>query len=459
MLIKYKKIFRFVKKIDFVYSLYLNIFKKQYIQKEKEVFFELKKLEQLNNSYKYKLQERKVLNLLSYAYENCPYYKELFDKEKININSINCISKIPFLTKDIIRKNSDTILSKSIKKRDLTKRNTGGSTGEPLEFYSDKMAGIIDNAHHRYLYNIMGYKNGDIIVSCGGIFIPEKLRDKNIYWAKYLKNNVWGQIGYSALYLTDSTIKYYIKNLLDIKPVILRGYPSFWNKLAVYILSKNIKLDFKVKGVNLTAEMCSDVQRENIEKAFSTMVYFEYGHTEISVFCYTDDVSYTYKSSPVYGYVEVIKDNGEAVVANEEGEIVVTSFCNRGMPFIRYKTGDRGVVSYRNGGIVHFKKIQGRTQDYIICKDNQKIFLTALIFGQHFKAFRKISKWQLIQNKIGKVTIKIVKLEGYSQEDENEIKEKIQDVANIDLYFDYVNEIPLTQRGKHLFLIQNIGIV
>jgi phenylacetate-CoA ligase len=341
----------------------------------------------------------------------------------------------------------------------LVKRNTGGSTGEPLGFYSDELAGAIDDAHHRYLYTIMGYKNGDVIADSGGIFIPKKLRDKNIYWLKYPKNTVWEDLGYSALYLTDSTIKYYIENLLEVKPAILRGYPSFWNKIAEYILSENIKLNFKVKGVNLTAEMCSDEQKENIEKAFSIMVYFEYGHSEMSVFCYTDDTTYTYKSSPIYGYVEVIKDNGEPASLGEEGEIVATSFCNRGMPFIRYRTGDRGVVSYRNGGIVHFKKIQGRTQDYIISRDNQKIFLTALIFGQHFKSFRKISKWQLIQNNIGKVTIKIVKLEGYSQDDENEIKEKIQNVANIELNFDYVNEIPLTQRGKHMFLIQNIGSV
>ena len=451
MFVKLKKIFGFVEKImNFI------IHRKQYIQKENEVFFELKKLEQMDNSYKSRLQERKLLYLLSYAYKNCPYYKELFDREKINIDNINCLYKIPFLTKDIVRKNSNAILSKSIRKRDLLKRNTGGSTGEPLEFYSDRLAGVIDDAHHRYLYTIMGYENGDVIADSGGIFIPKRLRNKNIYWVKYPKKTVWGHIGYSSLYLTDFTIKYYIKNLLEVKPAILRGYPSFWSKIADYILFNNIKFDFKVKGVNLTAEICSDEQRENIEKAFSTMIYFEYGHSEISVFCYTDDISYTYKSSPIYGYVEVIKENGEPALENEEGEIVSTSFCNSGMPFIRYKTGDRGVVSYRNGGIVHFKKIEGRTQDYIICKDNQKVFLTSLIFGQHFKAFRKISKWQLVQNEPGKVTIKIVKLEGYSQNDENEIKKKVQNVANITLNFDYVDEMPLTQRGKHMFLIQNI---
>ena len=447
---------RFAENISFVNWVYRNAFRRQCIQKEKEVFLELKRLEELDDSYASKLQEEKLLNILSYAYKNCPYYKKLFDMEKINIQTVNCLGKIPPLTKDIIRKNNNEMLSKSVKKRDLFKRNTGGSTGEPLEFYSDRLAGVIDDAHHRYLYTIMGYENGDVIADSGGIFISKRLRNKNIYWVKYPKNTVWGHIGYSSLYLTDFTIKYYIKNLLEVKPAILRGYPSFWSNIANYILSNNIKFNFKVKGVNLTAEICSDEQRENIEKAFSTMVYFEYGHSEISVFCYTDDISYTYKSSPIYGYVEVIKENGEPALESEEGEIVVTSFCNRGMPFIRYKTGDRGVVSYKNGGIIHFEKIKGRTQDYIISNNNQKIFLTSLIFGQHFKAFRKISKWQLVQSEPGKVTIKIVKFEGYSQEDENEIKERIQNVANIELNFDYVNDIPLTQRGKHMFLIQNI---
>lgn len=452
----WEKIKRFAANVSFIRWTYLNIFQRSYLQTEIEVFLELKKLEKLDDPYTSKLQEEKLLNQLSYAYNNCPYYKRLFDQEKIDIQTTNCLNKIPFLTKERIRKYNNEILSKSVKNRDLFKRNTGGSTGEPLEFYSDILAGAIDNAHHRYLYSLMGYKKGDVIVSGGGITISKTRRKKNIYWIKYPSNTVWGNVGYSALYLTSSNIKYYIKDILVRKPVILRGYPSFWNKIAEYILFNDIKLDFKIKGVNLTAEMCSSEQMKNIEKAFSAMVYFEYGHSEVSVYCYTHDSSYIYKSSPIYGYVEVIKDNGEPAKINEDGEIIVTSFCNMGMPFIRYKTGDRGMVSDKIGGIVYFSKILGRTQDYVISKDNHKVFLTALIFGQHLKAFKKISKWQLIQNEIGKLTIKIVKFGDFSQEDEYEIQTKIQNIANIELNFDYVDELPLTQSGKHMFLIQNI---
>jgi phenylacetate-CoA ligase len=83
--------------------------------------------------------------------------------------------------------------------------------------------------------------------------------------------------------------------------------------------------------------------------------------------------------------------------------------------------------------------------------------LTALIFGQHLKAFKNIKKWQLVQNEIGKVIINIIKSEDYMHEDENDILIKFTAVAKFDLEFNYVDDIQLTKRGKHLFLIQNIN--
>ncbi len=116
-----------------------------------------------------------------------------------------------------------------------------------------------------------------------------------------------------------------------------------------------------------------------------------------------------------------------------------------------------GELLSRNGGAVEFKKILGRNQDYIVSKDGQKVFLTALIFGQHLKAFKNIIQWQLRQDIIGIVSIVIIKSHNYTKSDEMEISDNFQSVADIELNFKYVDEIALTKRGKHLFLIQNIG--
>jgi phenylacetate-CoA ligase len=451
-----KQKLKFIKNIGFLFKIYNWIFYRKFIEQEKLMFQNLLEMKQLSSKDIFDTQEEKLLSILEYAYNNTKYYKELFDKHNIDITKTTSLKNIPILTKKIIRNNIDNLLSKRFSKESLAKRNTGGSTGEPLEFYSDHLSGYFDNAHHWYLYSLMGYKKGDIIIGSGGTSIPQKLRDKNIYWIKESKDCVWGEYDFSVLYITDSNIRYYVEKLLEIKPAILRGYPSFFDKLATYIMKKNIKIDFFIKGIILTAEMCSTSQRLNIEKAFSSMVYFEYGHSEICLFCYTQDNSYIYKSSPLYGYIEVLDDDGNEVDVGDVGNIVVTGFNNHGMPFIRYDTGDMGEVYSKNGGTISFKKILGRNQDYILSKDNQKVFLTALIFGQHLKAFQNVVQWQLQQDKIGVVTINIIKGVDFNKTDETEILNNFNRVADLDLIFNYVTDIPITKRGKHLFLIQKI---
>lgn len=451
-----KKLPKKIKSNSFLLNIYSKLFHRQNALLEKNTLNKLRDIEGYNLEEINELQQKMLFNMLKYAYENTDYYKAIFDANNIDLMSIDSFKKIPILNKSIIRNNTDSLISKKTPKILLGLRNTGGSTGEPLEFYSDSATGAIDNAHHWYLYSLMGYEKNDVIVSCGGNSIPEKLREKNIYWHENDKKCVWGELGFSVLYLTDFTIDYYIRKLIEIEPAILRGYPSFFDRLAQYILDNDIQLNFAVKGINLTAEMCSVSQRETIEKAFSSLVYFEYGHTEVCLYCYTTDNKYIYESSPIYGYIEVLDDNDNDIAIGKIGKIIVTGFNNHGMPFIRYDTGDMGELLYKNGGLVHFKKIVGRNQDYILSSDNQKIYLTALIFGQHLHAFKNIIQWQIVQNSIGLVELKVIKRKGFSNEDEIEIRANFEGVAKVSVTFKYVESIPLTKRGKHLFLIQNI---
>ncbi len=442
------------------FSLFGKVYAKLHFLKSQritnKVITELKSFQDISEKNLSKKQNEKLIETLLYVYKNTTYYKDIFDKNGVNPIKINDFKKIPFLTKEKIRENITSLISREYQISDLGKKNTGGSTGEPLEFYSTTKAGLIDYGHHWYLYSLMGYKKEDIIVGCGGLKIHEDLRKKNVYWVKKNKGNVFGDYMFSVLYLTKENVGDYVKKLIQIRPAILRGYPSFYDSLAQYILNNDIKLDFKIKGINLTAEMCSLNQRTNIEKAFNAMVYFEYGHSEVSLYCYTSDNTYIYRSSPIYGFIEVLNDDGSETKIGDVGNIVTTGLINKGMPLIRYRTGDLGELKYKNGGIVHFSKIYGRSQDYILSKNNEKVYLTALIFGQHLKAFSNIVKWQIIQNEIGKITISVLKGRNYSKEDETDIINKITNVTEVEISFDYVNDIPRTKRGKHLFLVQNI---
>jgi phenylacetate-CoA ligase len=57
----------------------------------------------------------KLRKLLTHSYETVPYYHELFDNSGLqpsDIESLEDLTKIPFLTKEIIRKNPFGLISR-----------------------------------------------------------------------------------------------------------------------------------------------------------------------------------------------------------------------------------------------------------------------------------------------------------------------------------------------------------
>ena len=211
-----------------------------------------------------------------------------------------------------------------------------------------------------------------------------------------------------------------------------------------------------IKAVELTSESAFDYQIEKIKTVLNTKVYLQYGHTESCICAYTYDESYIYRCEPLYGYVEILDQNGQHVQIGEIGEVVVTSLYNRAMPLIRYKTGDFAEFGGKDDRYVYLNKVLGRTQDYIVNKNGDKVLLTALIFGQHFKAMEHIRKWQIEQFEIGKLVINVIKGDNYSNADEKEIYNLFEKLGNVHSVFNYVDEIPLTPRGKSKMLIQHL---
>lgn len=184
----------------------------------------------------------------------------------------------------------------------------------------------------------------------------------------------------------------------------------------------------------------------------------QYGHSEASIFAYKKPNSEEYFCSPLYGYTEVLDDFNNPVSIGEEGNIIVTGFLNKALPFIRYATGDRAIYGGTlSDGTVVLKKLLGRTADYLIDSNQKKWNLVGLIFGGHLKAFNVISQWQLEQKEIGRVLITIVPDKEFTESMETEILDFFSNY-NFTAEIKYIQSIPKTGRGKQKFLIQHLKV-
>lgn len=105
-------------------------------------YLELKRNLGMNESEIRSYQNGRLRRIVSHAYQTVPFYKELFDKHKVDPDSIESVSdlnKLPIINKNILRKVPfDRKVSRAFIKKPLEKYLTGGSTGEPFTFYLSK---------------------------------------------------------------------------------------------------------------------------------------------------------------------------------------------------------------------------------------------------------------------------------------------------------------------------------
>ena len=124
------------------------------------------------------LQNRKLRALIKHAYENIPYYHCLFQERGLtdkDIQTVEDLPKLPVLTKNDIRQNFADLIAKDSSKRKPFLNATGGSTGEPLQYYIDMEVTSISWAGTFRGWEWADYKLGDKRATlAGSSLVPDK---------------------------------------------------------------------------------------------------------------------------------------------------------------------------------------------------------------------------------------------------------------------------------------------
>ena len=141
------------------------------------------------------------------------------------------------------------------------------------------------------------------------------------------------------------------------------------------------------------------------------------------------------------------------------------SINNMAMPLIRYCTADIAVVGPERCACGRpyplWERVEGRKQEYVVGPDGSLVALTGLIFGQHYRAFDRIKQMQIVQDRPGEIVVRLAVTSQWSGDDQSEFHQQMLRAlgqTSWQIAYDYVDAIPLTARGKHRFVIQNLPL-
>ncbi len=404
-----------------------------------------------------KKRDTELVRILKYAIVHSKYIRNsvgLSDEDINEENVIESLKKFPTITKQTIIEKQWEIYSDEVPYDYQNWRETGGSTGQPLRYPALASSYYLEDVCQMILYHQMGFHWGDTIVYFGGDRVAEEKVINNIYW--FESNNLpYGKFIYCIRYLNEETFPYYVESLNKVAPKFVRGYTSSVKQFCRLVKKNKTHLQFKLKGIYLTSESATQKDRDYIESILQCPVWGQYGHTECSVFAVSKPHDSKYFTNPLYGYTEILDSDGNQVPVGAFGEITVTGFNIIGMPFVRYRTGDMAIYGGETKyGETILMELLGRSMDFLYDNDGNKVYALSLLFdASNLNLLDYIKVWQIVQNEDGKIFVKIVRDDLYNDEIEKAIKDVFA-YKNISVSFMYVDEIPMTSRGKHKFIIQ-----
>jgi phenylacetate-CoA ligase len=379
-------------------------------------------------------QFTKLRNTIINAYESVPYYHKLFNDYGISpfIHDFNDVTKIPVLTKEIVRNNYNDLINKNYTGKRLNFK-TSGSTGQKFHFEGD------DNLYKReaaFVLRSFNLHNGSMYdVPSVWVRRYSPKEGEPLYNWDYELNRLY----MSPFNISENTIEEYVRIINKTKSKTLVTYPSLANFMSLLMKEKNLYFDY-VETIHCASEMVLPEWRQNVYDSLGIKIKAHYGMMEkVSFFSNTIE-SDMYLDNMEYGYTEIV-----------DGNVIGTGFLNDVMPFIRYSTGD---TAEKNDGDEYYKSLPysvkdfiGRLTDMISTSDGRK--LSGVNFYTMMYKIKGVEMFQIIQKDLKTIEVNIIVSEYYNDSTNLEICQGIFDrVGKCEIKINKVDEFRRSPNGK-----------
>ena len=409
------------------------------------------------------LQRDKLQRLVEYAYEHVPYYRRVFDQVKFHPDDlrrdVTSFRRIPLLTKDLIRENfQDLLTTEPQRRKQLSKVTTSGSTGQPLVFmqdndFRDSVTADIQR-HLGWAGCKMGQRHAYIWGANFEVSTSQSLRTRLIDWE-------WNRFLTNAFLLTDKSLAAFAERVQRQRPRVLYGYASSLYRFAQFVRQGPYQ-DIMFDGVISSAEVLLPAVRQFVEETFQCKMLNRYGTKELGGVACECEAHTGLHISAENNYVEILRE-GQPAQPGEAGNIIVTNLNNEGMPFIRYSIGDESawyMGDHCSCGRTSpmLKNVEGRVVETFKTRDGRTAWAGFAGAGYSSLAHPSVKQFQIVQKSLDLIVVRLVKDGEIPQANLDELVRTMHTAFgdNVQVEFEFPDEIPVLPSGKHRYAVSEI---
>lgn len=397
-------------------------------------------------------RDRSLIALIRVAYHEVPFYRQLMDEAGVKPDDIcgpGDLYKLPVVTKDMLRQGYPHQTTRPTGWKTF-EDCTSGSTGANFWVRKDTETAGWCRASFTLALEWAGWQLGEPHLQTG-MTLSRSLE-------KRLKDVILRCHYVSAFDLRDESLDISLDLLERYAIQHLWGYPGSLYFLARRALQKG--WNRQLRSIVTWGDTLYPHYRQTIELAFRTPVSDTYGCNEgIQVSAQCDHGAYHIHTLDVV--VEYLDDDECPVLPGQPGNLILTRLHPGPMPLIRYRVGDVGVAGNAElcdcgRGFDLMESIQGRDTDVIITPSGNRLIVH--FFTGILEHFTEIDSFQVIQDTLDSMTVRVVPTRQFSEEAIDRIISALKEkgASDMDIQLELVDAIPLPPSGKRRFVISEL---
>ena len=333
------------------------------------MFFQ-KEIETLPRSRIETLQLERLKHIVSYAYDNVPFYRRRMDETGVkpkDIVTLSDVAKLPFTTKDDFRANYPYGLF-ARPMRDIVRIHaSSGTTGKPVVVgYTKHDLDVWSDVVARFIVATGGTAD-DIVQNSFGYGLFTGALGLHMGWEK---------VGATVIPASAGNTERQVMLLKDLGVTALVATPSYGLYIGETMAKMGLKSsDFKLRLGFFGAEASTKETHEQLSKMLGVVTNDNYGLTEVMGPGVAGECAFKcgMHIAEDHFLAEIVdRDTLCPLGEGEVGEMVITTLTKEGVPVIRYRTKDLASITYEpcrcGRTMARMSKVVGRTDDMLIIR-------------------------------------------------------------------------------------------